>query len=277
MTSFSHSRNGSSIKRYAFTHHKAGYLLARKIFKKICGEFQWKFEVVLGKCSEVPLAADVVLFAHSMVDIDRLPPFKGIHVIRDPREIVTSGYLYHKRCREKWCINQDFADPGTPIRFPYVPYSQEFRSEVWKKEYLRMLGGKSYQQNLLDRNQADGMLFEMQNYGRWTIDDMLAWDYTKSNILELTLEGITADFDGTFRRLFEFMEFDNRQIERAMAIARTEDINRMSDDQVVSKVHITSREQGKWRRYFDDDLRKVFKAEFGDAVVRLGYEQDNNW
>ena len=32
---------------------------------------------------------------------------KYIVLIRDPREIIISGYLYHKRCTEIWCINKN--------------------------------------------------------------------------------------------------------------------------------------------------------------------------
>jgi hypothetical protein len=34
---------------------------------------------------------------------------------------------------------------------------------------------------------------------------------------------------------------------------------------------------GEWRTYFSAEHKRVFKAVAGDLLLRLGYEQDNNW
>ena len=34
---------------------------------------------------------------------------------------------------------------------------------------------------------------------------------------------------------------------------------------------------GEWKNYFTDDHKKIFKAVAGELLVRLGYEQDNDW
>lgn len=34
---------------------------------------------------------------------------------------------------------------------------------------------------------------------------------------------------------------------------------------------------GEWRKYFTDEHKKIFKDVAGELLVKLGYEQDNNW
>lgn len=34
---------------------------------------------------------------------------------------------------------------------------------------------------------------------------------------------------------------------------------------------------GNWREYFDEEIKALFKEQTGDLLVRLGYEQDNEW
>jgi hypothetical protein len=34
---------------------------------------------------------------------------------------------------------------------------------------------------------------------------------------------------------------------------------------------------GEWRKYFNDEHKKIFKDVAGELLVKLGYEKDNNW
>jgi len=34
---------------------------------------------------------------------------------------------------------------------------------------------------------------------------------------------------------------------------------------------------GEWKKYFTPEHKKIFKDVAGDLLVRLGYEQSNNW
>jgi hypothetical protein len=34
---------------------------------------------------------------------------------------------------------------------------------------------------------------------------------------------------------------------------------------------------GEWRKYFTEEQKKIFKDVAGDLLVRLGYEQSNEW
>lgn len=270
------SSTGREVPIYLFCYHKVGTVLLVKVFRNLCAEFGWTFKKVFGECRQLPENADVVLFSHSLVDLDSVDmPYVGIHLTRDPRDVVVSGYLYHKRCEEEWCLNSNF-DFRAPILYPKVPYSQEHRPEHWKIEYLKSLGGKSYQQTLLDLIESEGLLFEMHHYGTWTIDSMLDWDYDNPNVEEIKFEELMSDFDQTFGRIFKHCGFSEEQMERALQIAAKEDLNRMDNRQLERNDHISSRQTTKWRNYFTAVHEQAFEERFGDVLVKLGYEIDQS-
>jgi hypothetical protein len=266
-----------SVPICLFCYHKVGTALLNKVFSEICEINNWKIQKVLGKQSELPKNADIILFCHSLVDLNNFKsPFIGVHLIRDPRDIIVSGYLYHCRTNEKWCINSDF-DTTPPIKFPKVPYSQQHRSEKWKKEYIESLGGQSYQQNLLNLSQRDGIFFEMNNYGAWTIESMKNWNYNMNNILELKFEELMTDYDNIFQIIFQYIGFSKSQIKTGMEIAKKHDLRRKSDQEIQNDKHISSRNFSKWKKYFEEEHKKKFNQKFGEILINLGYETNNNW
>ena len=89
---------------YIFCYHKAGTVLLGNVFKDISQNFGWRFRAYRGKQNQQPRNCDIVLFCHSLVDFTNFHnDYIGIHIIRDPRDIIVSGYLYHKKTSEKWC------------------------------------------------------------------------------------------------------------------------------------------------------------------------------
>lgn len=272
-------RWGSSqnVPIYLFCHHKVGTILFSKVFSKVCHAFGWRLKHVAGYANDLSPQSDVALLIHSQGDFATLPSaFAGVHLRRDPRDVIVSGYLYHMRTDERWCRNTDFSHTP-PILFPRVPYSQQYRSERWKTTYLDSLKGKSYQQNLLDRSQEDGLLFEMQNYGGWTVNDMAAWDYGAASILEVTFEDLMGEYDATFARIFSHCGFTAAQTQQALALAATEDLSRKSDREIAADSHITTRNTSRWSQYFSPTLKAAFGSQFGNVLIDLGYERTHDW
>ena len=139
------SNQGNSTPILLFCYHKVGTVLLSKVFREISDTNNWKFQSLLGNQTELPGNSDVILIGHSLIDLNDLrTPFIGIHFVRDPRDIIVSGYLYHCRTTEKWCINSDFS-LKPPILHPKVPYSQQHRTEEWKMKYLISFGNMTYQ------------------------------------------------------------------------------------------------------------------------------------
>ncbi len=248
-----------------------------KIFKQICAIQGWNFLALRGKQNTIPLGADVVIFMHSLINIDNIDtPFLGIHIVRDPRDIIVSGYLYHKRTNEAWCINKDHHIQES-ILFPQIPYSQEHRPEAWKKAYLSSLGEKSYQENLLCRSEAEGINFEMNNYGSWTINSMRNWVYGNPKVLEVRFEDIMSEYDKTLKMIFDHFQFDQKTKNIAVSIARRHDIKRKSPGEISNIRHVSSVQTTRWKEYFNHQLKREFIAKFDSVLIGLEYENDNSW
>ena len=260
-----------------FCYHKAGTVLLTKVFGEICAANNWQFISLMGKQEKIPENYDVILFAHSLIDLSQVQvPFIGVHLVRDPRDIIVSGYLYHSRTTEPWCVNKDFSlEP--PISFPQVPYSQEHRSEDWKINYLKSLNKCSYQEHLLHSSQEDGLLFEMNNYGSWTIESMQQWNYNQDNILEIKFEDIMNDYDSTFQGIFSHLGFSQSQAKHLLKIAIRHDLGRKSSKEIQGIKHVSKIKTSKWGDYFKEEHKRYFLNNFGDILIDLGYEASIDW
>ena len=213
-----------------FTYHKTGTVLAEQIMRAVGERFGLTVALHYGLVENLDPAADIVLLAHSLVGADFASRrFRAIRIVRDPRDIWVSGYLYHRRCPEGWCVNTDF-DPSPPITYPRVDYSFQHYPESWKQAYLAWLGGRSYQRNLLERDQAAGLAFELAGYTGCTLDAMRGWRLATEDLLDVQLEALTRDFDGVLRAIFLHLGFSEGECEEAIALAVPHDIARMSDD-----------------------------------------------
>jgi len=258
-----------------FAYHKTGTVLAEQIMRAVGERFGLSVALHYGLVEKLDPAPDIVLLAHSLVGADFTSrPFRAIRIVRDPRDIWVSGYLYHRRCPEGWCVNTDF-DPSPPITYPRVDYSFQHYPESWKQAYLAWLGGRSYQRNLLERDQEAGLAFELAGYTGCTLDAMRGWRLATEDLLDVRLEAVTGDYDGAMRATFLHLGFSGAECEEAIALAASHDIARMSDDAVARNPHIHSRTISKWRDFLSAAQLGEFEQRYGDLIVTLGYRPSN--
>lgn len=174
-----------------FTYHKSGTTLFDRVMRRVAEQFGLRLMQQYGMAYDIDTAADIVLLPHSLLGFRLARAYRGIRLLRDPRDIWVSGYLYHRRTQEHWCINTNF-DPRAPITYPRVDFSMQHRSERWKRKWLERLNGRSYQQNLLDRDQVAGLDFELQGYTGCTLEAMRAWRPDPA-VLDVRLEELAAN------------------------------------------------------------------------------------
>ncbi len=268
--------NHRSLKKpiYIFCHHKTGTVLFLKIFVKISKAFSLNFLQIYGYCDSIPEVFDIVLFSHSTVSSDILnSDFIGVHIIRDPREILISSYLYHLRTKEAWCIVE--ANQNADLCFPFIPTFKEQCSNEDKKEYLRQLDGKSYQAHLKELSQIDGILFELNNYSGWTIDCIQSWCFNNANILEIKLESIIKDFDAIFEKIFLWLLFDKISTKTCLDISQSEDLNKRYLSGDTLELHASKLGPFKWKSFFTDHLKIKFYEKYRYLIDELGYESIN--
>tara|TARA_Y100001970_G_scaffold166799_2_gene204221 strand:- start:762 stop:1553 length:792 start_codon:yes stop_codon:yes gene_type:complete len=256
-------------KLVLINHHKVGSALVWKIFEPLCLRQNWNIEQIHGIAESMPQNADVIQLMHGIATSDFIgSDFRGIRFIRDPRDVIVSGFLYHKRCDEKWCKNNLFETEN--LMHPRVPWPIQHLEEE-KIMWIERLGGKSYQRNLLGMDDTDGLIFEMRGYAKITIESMLRWK-DDPRILCVRIEDLATDFDGVVRSMLEWAGIEGEEALRELRLAQKHDISRMSAGEISSDRHISSPKITKWKSYFDDDVLAEYNELFGGAHSELGYD-----
>lgn len=213
-----------------------------------------------------------------------LPAFLGLHVIRDPRDILVSSYFSHRNSHPT---------AGWP-------------------ELV------SHRAELQARSQAEGLLLELE-CRRKQFEEMATWQYNTDHIYELKMEEFTvrpahyyADVLRFWQRLAtsthpkrEALQVTlNRTLSRVerrlgwqdrlprwrtevtwpwllQEVVEANQFQRKSGGRVAGEVdldhHYRKGVHGSWRDYFFPELTARFKAEYTDLLVRLGYETNGEW
>lgn len=228
------------------THHKSGTVWMSNIFIRICQEYRLNF--FDGRQKELPRDFHVFFQDHSLFDFGRLQtPYRGLHLIRDPRDVIVSGCLFHQRSDEAWL-------------------------HIKRHD----LGGVSYSEKINSyRSLDDQIMFEMEHAGLEGIQGMLAWNYATPEFIEVKYEDLIEDVDlMLFHRIFSFLGFPGKCIPQLLEIAYAAS---MFSGNVSKSVHVRSGKARQWEEYFNRRHKTRFVELFGDALVRLGYEKNNNW
>jgi hypothetical protein len=237
-------------------HHKVGTVWFQRVLSTVAGFYGLRFTEVPASYDRPPGSPafgsdiDIVLY-HRANDFrpeeDGARPYRGSHLIRDPRDVVVSGYHYHRRT-----------------------------DEAWVHEPKERFGGLSYQAFLHSVNEHDGLMAEIDRCARSSVAEMDTWSYSRPEILELRYEDAVRDEEETFTRLFRFYRFNDAAVQQGLNIV--EQFSRPQGSGAGdADPHVRSGQPGEWRRHFGDDHVARFKQLTGDLVVRLGYEDDPDW
>lgn len=228
------------------THHKTGTVWMKNIFSQSCSQLKLKF--YNGQLEQSPPDFNVLLEEHSQFDFDRLnTEYKGLHIIRDPRDIIISGCFYHQKAHEKWLhISED------------------------------KFGGLTYQEKINSYDALDDkILFEMENSSLWNIQAITNWNYTNPAFFEVKYENLIADIDLLlFHKIFTFLGFSGQFIPGMLKIAYK---NSIFSGNLRKSVHVRAAKEKQWEKYFKPQHKTKFVELYGDALIKLGYENSNDW
>lgn len=137
-------------------------------------------------------------------------------------------------------------------------------------------GGLTYQEKINSYGSlADQILFEMEHCTRSTIDQMLSWNYQNPACIEVKYEALIMDTElHLFRKIFTFLGFPPHIVLRMLPIAYR---HSLFSGKAKNQAHIRSGRARQWPGYFTPDHKARFLALFGDALVTLGYEENDQW
>lgn len=228
------------------THHKTGTVWMQKIFGDICRRYG--LTMVGRKRNEPPPDQyyDIFFHAHSEFPDTRSLHFRGLHLIRDPRDLIVSAAFYHQKSEEGWLhIKQD------------------------------KFGGLTYQEKINTyTDMGDKLLFEMENSSYDNIQSIKNWDYDDARFINVKYENIIDDRQLTeFERIFNHLGFRDHVIGWCMIAAYR---NSLFSGAARSE-HVRSGKSRQWPNYFGARQKERFDELFGDVLARTGYDDDGEW
>jgi hypothetical protein len=229
------------------SHHKVGTVWFTQALRAVAREYG----LVFARGGERGAAdADVVLYRHSReFSPDRSRrAYSGSHMIRDPRDVVVSGYHYHLHTNESWV---------------HVP------REEW--------GGATYQDHLTSLPQHEGLLVEIRRASGGALRDMGTWSYRQPEFIELRYEDVIGNEWATFRDVFLHHGFTTSAAERAADLCDTFSFDKQAGRAVGTvdpTSHLRSGKPEQWRELFTDEHRRLFEELNPGLVEHLGYRWD---
>jgi hypothetical protein len=255
-----------------FSYHKCLTAYYNKVMKKLAKEFglyQKHFRGHLDcfeeAASHVKKKSVLSINNKSNINFAKLPNYKGSHFIRDPRDLVVSGYYYHLWTKEKWCNRPDF-DWSKITKHPFFSNYIENRSSNYPfnisyKEYL----------NRLDKEK--GFILEII-FREDHFSNMRSWDFGNPNIIEFKFEEIIGNEAECFRKIFEHYGFHLNLIKKGTKIA---DKYSLKNRKKSNSGHVRNGTPEQWPQEFSPFLKNLFKEAAGDLLIALDYENDMNW
>lgn len=234
-------------------YHKVGTVWFGRVLREIAAEYGMRLgsgaNYDLIREFETEANSDIFMDFGSHVDLAVLPRrWKASHMIRDPRDLVVSGYFYHRWTTEDWAN---------------LPRA-EFR-------------GMSYRQYLNSIPKSEGLMAEIRRNSFW-IPHMAGWKFKGPDVFEIRYEDIIQGEEPIFRAMFRHFEFRDVAIERAIAISRKYSFATLkAKGGAGEKSHLRSGRISEWREHFEPAHITLFKDLYPGALARLGYESGDEW
>jgi hypothetical protein len=189
------------------------------------------------------------------LDLERLGPFRISRFVRDPRDLVVSGYFYHRRGAERWVrIDNPGADDWYFANGAVPEAVRESRSSF--AAYLQSV------------SKEKGLLAELE-FRRHHFESMAMWPDEHPDIATFRYEEIVGSEARVFAELFEF--YGLSPLERRLGAWF---VNRYSLRKVGSDAHVRNPAAGQWREHFTPRLKQEFDARYASLVQKLGYPSD---
>ncbi|SDF44610.1 hypothetical protein SAMN05216241_101122 [Limimonas halophila] len=197
--------------------------------------------------------------AYTIASLNNHPPLDSLdytgpvtQFVRDPRDLVVSGYFYHLRGAEAWTRIVDPAPGDFAVVNGTIP--------------PEMPAGLSFSGYLQTLSVEDGLLAELA-FRRHHFDAMRAWARCGwPNLLTLHYEEIVRDYGRAMARVLAHHGFGPgvQAIGRAAARYRGSPAGRRSP-------HVRNPAPSQWHRTFTPKVADAFAARHEDLPALLGY------
>lgn len=226
------------------THHKAGTVWFASILRAVAEAYG--YTLVVQESPAAGAKAEIIVDGNSTGAWDSERQLRATHMIRDPRDMVVSGYFYHLWADEPWLLK------------PNPRY-----------------GGLSYRDYLNSVDRQAGLLAEIEWFSRTTAPRMQSWRYDDPRFLELKYRDVIGQPDEWFPRIFAHYGFVRAELPRLTEIAVGHTLRPSPNAAVVARPtpgrHVRSGQPGQWKEIFQAQHNVRFQELMGGLLLRLGY------
>lgn len=222
------------------THHKVLTVYLSKVFL-LYGGITGR-SVSIGRGATADPSAAVVLDHHSHFPQHLIDGATfGLHVRRDPRDLLVSAAHYHRHADEPQLLRP-------------------------RPEF----DGNSYQEHVNSLSSFEEvLLFELANSGGNNVRAMLDWDYDSSPLTELRYEDlVTPSGSEVLAGAAEAWPIPDR--DRVLLVRAFEHYSAFGGAH-RRRAHVRDPRSGQWEEHFTPRVSDAFDAAFPDAVAKLGY------
>lgn len=187
------------------------------------------------------------------------PDAKIIYIVRDGRDVLISERFRNFVEESKFLTKED-KRIISDLRADSAPFSDGRRS-IFTETFIRNVA-KRWADDLQEIN-SEGKRLYAENYISLRYEDMLAQPLAELSRLWKFL-GV--------KKVVKTLE---KQLLTEMSSNPDEEWQAKRGEDIAS--FLPKGQAGNWRRLFTEKDKALFKEAAGDALVKWGYEKDNNW
>ena len=244
------------------THHRTGTAWMHSVFREISEQLAVPYLHLNrigvsgrsreGKCEALrrfisDASRKVIIFENQSnfpdffeIDIHYKTHFRGIHMIRDPRDLAISAANYHARAAERWLHVPQ-------ARFNGLTYQEKNKSFPTLKEKI---------------------LFELDYSNRNAVRGMATFD-NQGVFRDFKYEDLIEDVKLVrWRELLDYLGFEETEMPSVLQAVWAKSL---FGGKKQRGAHITSGAKEQWREVFDAALSEEYTRRFSAELAKLGY------
>lgn len=214
-----------------------------KHFNSLLNDFYAEFE-----------SLKVASVNNHLLDFNRLgSDYRISRFIRDPRDLIVSGYFYHQRAAEEWCSVINPNEKDWAVVNGNIPDGLNTND--------------SYASFLSRIDKEAGLIAEIQ-FRKKHFQDMIAWPSNDPKIRVYTYENMMGNEVATFKDLMSFYELS--YIDRWIGIHFAKKY--AASSQSSNMKHIRNTKPAQWKEHFTPAVTRYFNDQYGELLTKYGYE-----
>jgi len=253
-----HATKIPGLVRVHAGYHKCLTEYCKKIYRMSCTpllglhgsfkHFHHRLDAFYAECDKHPINS---VSGHA-INLDMFDDIRVIRFVRDPRDMLVSGYFYHKRAAEPWCDLVDPTNADWMVVNGNVPNALPADSSL--AGYLNAA------------TLEEGLMAELDFRHNHYLS-MLEWPVTDHRVRLYRYEDILGNEVATFSEIFNFLGISGLPRWLGLYAADRRRASRMAG----RMRHIRNPDSGQWRKHFTERVSSAFNERYGSILDRYGY------